>query len=54
MSIFVVICFALAAVLGFLSAGYIPAGQPRFNLLGAAVGFLALGFFLQALSGAQG
>ena len=54
MSIFVVICFALAAVLGFLSAGYIPSGQPRFNLLGAAVGFLGLGLFLQSFSGMTG
>lgn len=48
MSIFVIICFALAAALAAIAAFNRPA-PPPFNFLAAAVALLALGFLLQGL-----
>ena len=53
MSALYVICMAIAAVLGFLAGAYRPATPPPVNLLGLAVGFLALAFVLQNLAGGR-
>jgi hypothetical protein len=54
MSIFVVICFAVAAILAFLASFWSPPNPPSVNLLSLAVAFLALGFLLQSVSGLGG
>ena len=53
MSIFVVICFAVSAILAAIAAFNRPS-PPPFNFLALAVAVLALGFLLQALSGVAG
>jgi hypothetical protein len=54
MSIFVVICYAVAAILGFLAAFYNPPSPPPANLVSLAVAFIALGLLLQSLGGVTG
>jgi len=49
-SIFVVICFAVAAVLAAIAAAYHPPAPPRYNLLAGAVFFMALAFTIERIA----
>jgi len=53
MSVFVLICFGVAAILGALGAVNRPAPAP-FGFVAAAVAFVALGLLLQGLAGVTG
>jgi hypothetical protein len=54
MAVLVVICFAVAALAAAGAAFYAPPAPPRYNLLGVAVFFIALGLALQAWGGTGG
>ena len=49
MSVFYIICMAIAAILAALAAFYRPANPPPASLLPLSVAFMALAFVLQAL-----
>lgn len=53
MSVFVILCFGAAVLLGAIAVRNPPA-PPAYNFLAGAVAFVALGLLLQSLTGLTG